>query len=126
MTDKEKELESVQMLGLKLPTDPRWVNLAEKTLEIATGGIVHRLQSPVHHVSLGAGESDDAGPRVALRRRLEQHSSPSARIPFCGLERRRRAPAATQAVRMDRGGKISRVRGGFPHKRAPVGGRPGS
>lgn len=30
---RTKELESVQMLGLKLPTDPRWVNLAEKTLE---------------------------------------------------------------------------------------------
>jgi tRNA-(ms[2]io[6]A)-hydroxylase len=30
---KEQELEKVQMLGLKLPTDPRWVNLAEKTLE---------------------------------------------------------------------------------------------
>lgn len=27
------ELHSVQMLGLKLPTDPRWVNLAEKDLE---------------------------------------------------------------------------------------------
>lgn len=27
------ELKSVQMLGLKLPTDPRWVNLAEMDLE---------------------------------------------------------------------------------------------
>lgn len=27
------DLQSVQMLGLKLPTDPRWVNLAEKDLE---------------------------------------------------------------------------------------------
>lgn len=33
MESSEKELASVQMLGLKLPTDPRWVNLAEKTLE---------------------------------------------------------------------------------------------
>ena len=33
MNEKERALESVQMLGLKLPTDPRWVNLAEKTLE---------------------------------------------------------------------------------------------
>ncbi len=33
MNSKEKELEAVKMLGLKLPTDPRWVNLAEKTLE---------------------------------------------------------------------------------------------
>ncbi|MEO1515061.1 MAG: tRNA-(ms[2]io[6]A)-hydroxylase [Bacteroidota bacterium] len=33
----ETELKSVQMLGLKLPTDPRWVNLAEKDLaEILT------------------------------------------------------------------------------------------
>ena len=33
MNSKEKELQEVQMLGLKLPTDPRWVNLAEKELE---------------------------------------------------------------------------------------------
>ncbi len=33
MTTKEKELLSVQMLGLKLPTDPRWVDLAEKDLQ---------------------------------------------------------------------------------------------
>ncbi len=34
---KEKELREVQMLGLKLPTDPRWVNLAEMELgEILT------------------------------------------------------------------------------------------
>ncbi len=30
---KAAELESVQMLGLKLPTDPRWVRIAEKDLE---------------------------------------------------------------------------------------------
>ncbi len=30
---KEEELREVQMLGLKLPTDPRWANLAEKELE---------------------------------------------------------------------------------------------
>ncbi len=30
---KEQELQAVQMLGLKLPTDPRWVNLAEMDLE---------------------------------------------------------------------------------------------
>jgi tRNA-(ms[2]io[6]A)-hydroxylase len=30
---KEEELQEVQMLGLKLPTDPRWVNLAEMDLE---------------------------------------------------------------------------------------------
>lgn len=30
---KEQELQAVQMLGLKLPTDPRWVNLAEMELE---------------------------------------------------------------------------------------------
>lgn len=37
MTSKEQELRSAQMLGLKLPTDPRWVNLAEKDLaEILT------------------------------------------------------------------------------------------
>ena len=33
MTTQEKELYTVRMLGLKLPTDPRWVNLAEKDLE---------------------------------------------------------------------------------------------
>ena len=33
MNNKEKELREVQMLGLRLPTDPRWVNLAEKGLE---------------------------------------------------------------------------------------------
>jgi tRNA-(ms[2]io[6]A)-hydroxylase len=32
-TTKEQELQAVQMLGLKLPTDPRWVNLAEIELE---------------------------------------------------------------------------------------------
>lgn len=33
----EAELHSVRMLGLKLPTDPRWVNIAEKTIgEILT------------------------------------------------------------------------------------------
>lgn len=29
----EQEMQTVQMLGLKLPTDPRWVNLAEMDLE---------------------------------------------------------------------------------------------
>ena len=33
MSDKEQELKAVQMLGLKLPTDPRWVNMAEMDLE---------------------------------------------------------------------------------------------
>lgn len=33
MAEKEQELQEVQMLGLKLPTDPRWANLAEKSLE---------------------------------------------------------------------------------------------
>lgn len=33
MNTQEKELYTVRMLGLKLPTDPRWVNLAEKDLE---------------------------------------------------------------------------------------------
>jgi tRNA-(ms[2]io[6]A)-hydroxylase len=33
MKTKEQELQSVRMLGLKLPTDPRWVNLAEMDLE---------------------------------------------------------------------------------------------
>jgi tRNA-(ms[2]io[6]A)-hydroxylase len=31
--ETQKELEAVRMLGLKLPTDPRWVNLAEMDLE---------------------------------------------------------------------------------------------
>lgn len=34
---REEELKAVQMLGLKLPTDPRWVNMAEMDLtEILT------------------------------------------------------------------------------------------
>lgn len=33
MSTKEEELKAVQMLGLKLPTDPRWVNMAEMDLE---------------------------------------------------------------------------------------------
>ncbi len=37
MTQAEEELEGIRMLGLKLPTDPRWVNLAEMDLgEILT------------------------------------------------------------------------------------------
>lgn len=32
-TTQEENLASVQMLGLKLPTDPRWVRIAEKDLE---------------------------------------------------------------------------------------------
>ena len=37
MNKKQEELEAVRMLGLKLPTDPRWVNLAEMDLgEILT------------------------------------------------------------------------------------------
>ncbi len=33
MNTKEEELQRVRMLGLKLPTDPRWVNMAEMDLE---------------------------------------------------------------------------------------------
>ena len=33
MDQQEKELYTVRMLGLKLPTDPRWVNLAEMDLQ---------------------------------------------------------------------------------------------
>jgi tRNA 2-(methylsulfanyl)-N6-isopentenyladenosine37 hydroxylase len=33
MDNQEKELYTVRMLGLQLPTDPRWVDLAEKDLE---------------------------------------------------------------------------------------------
>ncbi len=33
MSEEEKELIDVRMLGLKLPTDPRWVNLTEKSLQ---------------------------------------------------------------------------------------------
>ena len=33
MSETNKELGNVHMLGLKLPTDPRWVNLTEKSLE---------------------------------------------------------------------------------------------
>lgn len=32
-TKQQQELEAVRMLGLQLPTDPRWVNLAEMDLE---------------------------------------------------------------------------------------------
>ncbi len=30
---EDEELSSVKMLGLKLPTDPRWVNIAEKSIQ---------------------------------------------------------------------------------------------
>ena len=37
MNKQQEELEAVRMLGLRLPTDPRWVNLAEMDLrEILT------------------------------------------------------------------------------------------
>jgi tRNA-(ms[2]io[6]A)-hydroxylase len=37
MDQETRELYTVRMLGLKLPTDPRWVNLAEMDLaEILT------------------------------------------------------------------------------------------
>lgn len=37
VSTREEELRAVQMLGLKLPTDPRWVNMAEMDLaEILT------------------------------------------------------------------------------------------
>lgn len=29
----KEEITSIQMLGLKLPTDPRWVNIAEKSID---------------------------------------------------------------------------------------------
>jgi len=28
-----EEISSIKMLGLKLPTDPRWVNIAEKSIQ---------------------------------------------------------------------------------------------
>ncbi len=31
--DAQEEISSIKMLGLKLPTDPRWVNIAEKSIE---------------------------------------------------------------------------------------------
>lgn len=33
MEKSEEDLHSVRMLGLKLPTDPRWVNIAEKSID---------------------------------------------------------------------------------------------
>lgn len=33
MEKAEEDLHSVRMLGLKLPTDPRWVNIAEKSID---------------------------------------------------------------------------------------------
>jgi tRNA-(ms[2]io[6]A)-hydroxylase len=32
-TQREQELEAVRMLGLKMATDPRWVNIAEKSID---------------------------------------------------------------------------------------------
>ena len=31
--ETQEEISSIKMLGLKLPTDPRWVNIAEKSIE---------------------------------------------------------------------------------------------
>ena len=56
----QEEITSVKMLGLKLPTDPRWVNIAEKSIEdilvdhafceqkAATSGISLIVKYPEH------------------------------------------------------------------------------
>lgn len=53
MTQAEKELEGVRMLGLKLPTDPRWVNLAEMDLgEILTDHAYCEQKAAISCISL--------------------------------------------------------------------------
>lgn len=62
MTDQEKELEGVRMLGLQLPTDPRWVNLAEMDLgEILTDHAYCEQKAATFCISLiqGYPEHDD-------------------------------------------------------------------
>ena len=53
MTREEKELYTVRMLGLQLPTDPRWVNLAEKDLqEILTDHAYCEQKAATYCISL--------------------------------------------------------------------------
>ena len=55
----DKELQSVQMLGLKLPTDPRWVNLAEMELqEILTDHAYCEQKAATACISLIQGYPD--------------------------------------------------------------------
>lgn len=57
--EQSSELQSVQMLGLKLPTDPRWVNLAEKDLaEILTDHAYCEQKAATACISLIQGYPD--------------------------------------------------------------------
>ncbi|HMQ45834.1 MAG TPA: tRNA-(ms[2]io[6]A)-hydroxylase [Saprospiraceae bacterium] len=57
--EQASELQSVQMLGLKLPTDPRWVNLAEKDLgEILTDHAYCEQKAATACISLIQGYPD--------------------------------------------------------------------
>lgn len=56
---QEQELNSVRMLGLQLPTDPRWVNLAEKDLtEILTDHAYCEQKAATSCISLIQGHPD--------------------------------------------------------------------
>ena len=53
LTKKEQEMQAVQMLHLKLPTDPRWVNLAEMDLqEILTDHAYCEQKAAISCISL--------------------------------------------------------------------------
>ncbi len=59
MDQAEKELYTVRMLGLKLPTDPRWVNLAEMDLaEILTDHAYCEQKAATSCISLIQGYPD--------------------------------------------------------------------
>ena len=52
-TTQEGDLQSVQMLGLKLPTDPRWVRIAEIELEeILTDHAYCEQKAAMHCISI--------------------------------------------------------------------------
>lgn len=59
MDQESKELYTVRMLGLKLPTDPRWVNLAEMDLaEILTDHAYCEQKAATSCISLIQGYPD--------------------------------------------------------------------
>jgi len=52
-TTQQDDLQSVQMLGLKLPTDPRWVRIAEIELEeILTDHAYCEQKAAMHCISI--------------------------------------------------------------------------
>lgn len=56
MSKQEKEIEGVRMLGLQLPTDPRWVNLAEMDIgEILTDHAYCEQKAATYCISIIQG-----------------------------------------------------------------------